>query len=315
MASQTTSTGSGAGLGSATRHLGNTAATALAPAVWGTTYLVTTEFLPAGQPLWSAAIRALPAGLLLLAITRTLPRGGWWWRAGVLGTLNIGAFLTLLFVAAYRLPGGLAATVIATQPLLVAGLAWVLLAERPTRWRLGWGITGVLGVAMMVLREQVHLDLLGIGAAVAAAIVMATGIVLTRRWSRPVGVWAFTGWQLTAGGLVITVLAALTENPPSSLDLAALAGYAWLAIPGALLAYGFWFRGIGRLPVTAVSFLGLLSPVVATGLGWLVLGQSLTLIQTLGFLVALVSILTAQLPPATIHRIGARRSERTAILR
>ena len=56
-------------------RLHTTAITALAPMAWGTTYLVTTELLPPGRPLTAAVLRALPAGLLLLAITRTLPRG------------------------------------------------------------------------------------------------------------------------------------------------------------------------------------------------------------------------------------------------
>ena len=47
------------------------AITALAPLSWGTTYLVTSELLPPGRPLLAAVLRALPAGLLLLALTRT----------------------------------------------------------------------------------------------------------------------------------------------------------------------------------------------------------------------------------------------------
>jgi len=97
--------------------------TALVPVVWGSTYLVTTELLPPGRPLLAAALRALPAGLVLVLLTRRLPRGTWWWRAPVLGALNIGVFFSLLFVAAYRLPGGIAAVILAMQPLLVAALA------------------------------------------------------------------------------------------------------------------------------------------------------------------------------------------------
>ena len=52
--------------------------TALTPVVWGTTYAVTTELLPPGRPLLAAALRALPAGLLLVALTRRLPSGHWW---------------------------------------------------------------------------------------------------------------------------------------------------------------------------------------------------------------------------------------------
>lgn len=282
-----------------------TALAALAPISWGTTYLVTTEFLPPDRPVFSGVLRVLPAGLALLLWTRTLPTGSWWWRAGVLGVLNIGAFNALLFVAAYRLPGGVAATLNAVQPLLVAGLALALLGERPTRWRIGWGLAGVVGVALMALRGEAGFDLVGIAAGLAGAASMATGIVLTKRWTRPegVGLLGFTGWQLTAGGLLLVPLAALVEGPPPALDPAALGGYAWLAIVGTLLAYALWFQGLTRLPATAVSFLTLLSPVVATALGWLLLAQPLTAVQAVGFVTAMVSIVAAQITPAAARAL------------
>lgn len=286
--------------------VGLTGLTALAPVIWGTTYLVTTEWLPPDRPLLSGAIRALPAGLVALAIGRRLPHGAWWWRAAVLGTLNIGAFFALLFIAAYRLPGGVAATLSAVQPLIVAGLAFALLGQRPTRWRLGWAVAATVGVAVMVLRGQLTFDVPGIAAGLAGTAAMAAGSVLTQRWGRPVGVLAFTGWQLTAGGLLLTPLALLVEGPPPALSLSALGGYAWLAIIGTLLAYTLWFHGLGRLPVAALSFLPLLSPVVATVLGWLVLAQSLTLAQGLGFALALLSIVAAQLDPDTARDLLRR---------
>lgn len=288
------------------RTAGLTALTALAPATWGTTYIVTSELLPPDRPLLSGAIRALPAGLAVLAITRTLPRGAWWWRAAILGMLNIGAFFALLFIAAYRLPGGVAATLSAVQPLVVAGLAIGLLGERPTKWRLGWGVAGVVGIAMMVLRGELAFDAIGVLAGLAGTAAMASGIVLTKRWGRPVGVMTFTGWQLTAGGLFLAPLALAIEGLPPALDGHAVGGYAWLAVVGTLLAYSLWFRGLGRLPVAALSFLPLLSPAVATVLGWLVLDQSLTPAQTLGFGIAMTSIVAAQLTPNTIRNFITR---------
>ena len=272
---------------------------ALAPITWGTTYLVTTEWLPPDRPLLSAALRALPAGLLVLAATRTLPKDGWWWRAVVLGVLNIGAFFALLFMAAYRLPGGVASTLGAVQPLVVAGLAIPLLGERPTGWRLGWGIAGTVGVAVMVLRGQVGFDPVGIVAGLLGTAAMASGVVLTKRWGRPegVGVLAFTGWQLTAGGLFLAPLALGIEGWPPALTGVNVAGYAWLGGVGTLLAYALWFNGVGRLPVAALSFLPLLSPAVATLLGAFVLHQSLTVAQGVGFGLALLSIAAAQFRP------------------
>ncbi|PSL01588.1 putative blue pigment (indigoidine) exporter [Haloactinopolyspora alba] len=291
-----------------TRTAGLTALTALAPLTWGTTYLVTTELLPPDRPLLSGAIRALPAGLVVLAFTRTLPRGDWWWRAALLGTLNIGAFFALLFVAAYRLPGGVAATLGAVQPLVIAGIAVVLLNERPTRWRLGWGVAGVAGVGLMVLRGHLGFDPVGVVAGLSGTAAMATGVVLTKRWGRPVGLLTFTGWQLTAGGLFLAPIALVVKGAPPPLDVSALAGYAWLGVAGTMVAYALWFQGVGRLPVAPTSFLPLLSPAMATALGWLVLDESLTPAQLAGFTLALVSIAAAQLTPRALGR--ARRAVR-----
>src|SRR5437763_816259 len=98
--------------------------TALAPLIWGTTYIVTTEFLPPDRPLLAGLMRALPVGVLLLLLFRRLPKGIWWGRTLVLGALNIGLFFPLFFLAVYRLPGGVAATLSAFQPFLVALFGW-----------------------------------------------------------------------------------------------------------------------------------------------------------------------------------------------
>src|SRR5688572_17736354 len=219
------------------------AATAVTPALWGTTYLVTTEFLPAGRPLLAAAARALPAGLLLigtvavLAGRRALPRGAWWWRAPLLGTLNIGIFFALLFVAAYRLPGGVAAVLGALGPFVVAGLAFALLGERPARRALVAAAIGVGGVSLLVLRSTVALDPIGIAAAAGGTLTMSLGTVLGRRWGTPDGfprrttaLLALTGWQLTAGGLLLVPVALAVEGPPPSVTVTNVAGFGYLTL-------------------------------------------------------------------------------------
>lgn len=269
--------------------------TAFAPAVWGTTYVVTTELLPPGHPLFAALIRALPAGVLVLALTRVLPHGHWWWKAGVLGVLNIGLFFPLLFVAAERLPGGVAATLGATQPLIVVALAAGLLGERPSAWRTGWAVAGAIGVGMVVLGPAAGFDAVGVLAGLLMACSMALGVTLTKRWGRPddVGATAYAGWLLTAGGLFLLPLTALVEDAPP-IDGPAAAGYLWLGLVGGLIAYVLWFRGIGALPVTATALLGLLSPLVAAGLGVVVLGQTLGAVQLLGFALALTAMVAGQ---------------------
>lgn len=281
-----------------------TALTAIAPAVWGTTYLVTTELLPPDHPLFAALVRALPAGLAALLISRTLPRGDWWWKIAVLGTPNIGAFLPLLFVAAERLPGGIAATLGAAQPIMVAFLVVAILGERLSGWRVGWGVIGLVGVGLVVLGPGAALDPVGVAAGLAGALSMGLGVVLTKRWGRPDGVSALglAGWQLTAGGLVLQVPALVIEGVPAAIDAPAVAGYLWLGLIGGLLTYTLWFAGIRSLPVTATALLGLLSPLVAAALGVLVVGETLDPIQLAGFVLALAAMLAGQLTPRQATR-------------
>lgn len=282
-------------------RVGWTALTAIAPAVWGTTYIVTTHMLPDGHPLFAALMRSLPAGLIAILIARHLPRGSWWWKSLVLGALNMGAFFPLLFLAAQHLPGGVAAVLGAAQPIVVAFLAVAILHEKVSAWRVVWGVIGMIGVALVVLGPEAALSPLGVLAGLGGAASMGTGVVLTKKWDRPEGVSAIglAGWQLTAAGIVLFVPAMLIDGVPPDIDATAVAGYLWLSLIGALATYSLWFSGIRRLPVTATALLGLLSPLVAAVLGAAIAGEALTLTQLTGFAIALTALVAGQLTPST----------------
>ena len=268
--------------------------TALAPIIWGSTYIVTSQGLPPDRPFTAALIRVLPAGVLLLLLTRQMPARQHGARLLVLATLNIGAFQALLFVAAYRLPGGLAAVLGAIQPLIVMALAWALDGKTPARLTFWAAVVGVLGMAALLISPQTVYEPIGIAAALLGAGCMACGVWLTRRWQLPLPVLALTGWQLLIGGLMLAPLAWLVDAPLPALTPLQLAAYAYLCLAGALLAYSLWFRGIARLPTVAVASLGLLSPLTAIVLGWVFLSQSMTGMALAGLCVVLASVFAVQ---------------------
>lgn len=287
----------------------DSAFTVLAPVVWGSTYLVTTQLLPPDRPLLAAAVRALPGGLILTLAGRRLPQGHWWWRILVLGALNIGVFFYLLFVAAYHLPGGVAALVGSVQPVFVLLLSALLLRTAIRGWQVWACVLGTVGVGMLVLGPEAGLDTIGVVAGLGGAVCMASGIVLTKHWGRPpgVGLLTFTGWQLAAGGLLIAPVALLGEGLPDRVTWTNLAGFAYLSLVGALLAYALWFRGIERLPALTVSLLGFASPLAATVLGFLFLREGLTPVQGAGAVAVVTAVLLAQRSTAREAR-GARGS-------
>ena len=284
--------------------------TALAPIAWGSGYYVTETFLPPDRPLFAATVRALPFGLLLLAFRPALPRGAWWWRALVLGTLNIGAFFFLFFVAAYRLPGGLAATLTATAPIAVMLLAWALVRERPRAASALGAAVGAGGVALLVLQAGFTVDPVGVAASLGAVATSSLGYVLVKRWQPPVDLLTFTAWQLVAGGLMLLPVALVVEGAPPRLDLPAVGGFLYIGLAGTVLAYVVWFRGLRRLPAGAVALVGLLNPVAGTVIGVVLAGEAFGWTQALGMLLVLGGVLAGQ--PA-IAGLARRRTTVAAV--
>lgn len=269
---------------------------ALTPVIWATTYYLTTEFLPPDRPWLAATVRSLPTGLVLVIGSR-LPRGRWWGRFVVLSLLYSSAFMPLLFVAAYRLPGGVAAVINSIGPIVVVLLSAPLLKARIRGLDLLGGLMGVAGVALLVLTDEARLDMWGVAAMVAAVLMMSLGNVLTKRWGTPAGMNSaqVTGWLFLIGGLTLLPLTLLVEGVPPVLTARNLWGYTYLVLIGGILSYGLWFWALHRLNPVAVTFLSLINPVTASLLGWVLLGQQLNPWQLGGAGIVLFSVLLGQL--------------------
>jgi len=283
--------------------------TSVAPVVWGSTYFVTQHFLPPDRPLFGGAVRALPIGLLMLAFTRKLPHGDWWWKVAVLGTLNIGAFFALIYLAALRLPGGLAATLTAISPILMILLAWPLLGERPRVLSLIGSVVGLLGVGLLVLRAGFVVDALGVIASLGAVSMASLGFVLVKRWKPPVDLLPFTAWQLVAGGLLLLPAALIVEGAPPHLDGKAIGGFVYIGVISTGLAYGVWFRGLRRMEAGAVALIGLINPVVGTLLGVVFGHEKFGTVQLIGVAAVFFGVLAGQ---PSVHHLMQRRFARAA---
>ena len=197
----------------------------------------------------------------------------------------------MLFIAAYRLPGGVAAIVGGLQPLVVAVLASRVLQERLTARVVFAGSSGLLGVCLIVLQAQSRLDAVGLAAAIGGTLSMASGIVLAKKWGQPASPLTTTAWQLIAGGLFLLVLTIAIEGLITTpLTLPNMMGFSYLSVVGTAFAYVVWFRGIAQLPASTTAFLGLLSPVVAILLGWMIAGEDLAPLQVAGVVIVLGSI-------------------------
>jgi probable blue pigment (indigoidine) exporter len=281
---------------------------AITPIIFGTTYLLTTQFLPPGRPLLAALMRSLPTGLVLIIGSRLPPRR-WLIRFLILSVLYASGLFPLLFIAAYRLPGGVAAVINSLTPILVVIISVPLLHSRIKAVQVVAGLLGIGGVALLVLRSNARLDALGLLAMLGAVTMMGVATVLTKRWGHPQGMNAVsvTGWTLLFGGLALLPVTLLVEGLPDQLTARNIGGLIYLVLISGITAYALWFWGLRRLSASSVTFLSLLNPVVAALLGWVVLGQRLNHWQILGAVVVLASVVLGQAP--RLPRRAALRSQ------
>ena len=266
---------------------------AVAPVVWGSTYYVTHEFLPADRPLWGATLRALPAGLLLLALRRRRPRGHWWWRSMVLGLLNVGAFFVLIYVAAQALPVSVS---MATSPLTM--MVVVVDGRQPAAVPDGCrrGHRRCLADARPGGRAAGRL------ASVTAMLFSSLGYVLAKRWRgevawrRPRG----NSWRVVCSWSRWRWLSRARRRPWTP----AVLGFVYVSGVATALAFVAWFAGLAHLRTSTVALIGLLNPVTGVLLGTLVAGEGFTPWQLGGLLLVLAGVAAGQVARPMLTRAG-----------
>ncbi|WP_239066075.1 DMT family transporter [Microbacterium hibisci] len=272
--------------------------TAIAPIAWGSGYVVTRSLLPADAPLWGGVLRALPAGLLVLLLARRLPHGSWWWRSLVLGTLNVGGFFVLVYIAGQRLPSSLAATLMSASAAMMLLFAWLLLRRRPRLASAVGATVGLVGVGVMLGFEAEGADPWGVAASLGAMLASSLGFVLTSRWGADVPALPMTAWQLIGGSVVLLPVAVIVEGPPPALTVSSAAGFAYLTLIATALAYVAWFSGLRHLAPGVVGVVGLLNPVTGVVLGVAVAGEAFGAPQVVGVGLVLAGIVLGAVTPA-----------------
>lgn len=282
--------------------------------LWGTAMVAMKGVMPHTTPLFLAAMRLLPAGVLVMLFAaigkRPQPRGwpAWLW-IGLFAIVDGALFQGFLATGLVRTTAGLGSVTIDSQPLAVAVMSAWLFQERIGIVGIAGLVLGVMGISCVALpSEWVSQLMTGASAShieplalfdsgewlmVLAALSMAVGTVLIRfivKYADPV---VATAWHMILGGIPLAIGSVLSEsNQWTQLD-----GGGWLAIAystvfGSAISYGlfFYFASSGNL--TSLSSLTFLTPVFALFFGSLFLGETLDSLQWFGVALTLVSIVT-----------------------
>ncbi|CAH7109929.1 EamA family transporter [Vibrio chagasii] len=254
---------------------------------WGTTYAVTQFTLQEWPPLLLGALRALPAGLLLLAVKPTLPKKGEWQIIFTLGLINIATFFGLIFVMALTLPSAISGVGMISVPVFAMIFHWIVKKQRPHLIQALSGI-GLVTLAWILFNpSQIALNPIGLGAMFAAIMCIVIGSSITKSLGNRMHWWKVLTWQLILGGVILSVASGVHAfidpqpyvNAVTHFDTRNAMGLVWVIGLNTALGYGMYVWLLQRMTVVDFTFGGIANPVAGIVTGMVLMGESFTAVQ------------------------------------
>ena len=288
--------------------------------VWGSTYYAIAEMVRTLPPLLAAGFRYVVAGLLMLAFLvardrwqrrRGVDPGRWlrqpsgaeWLTASVVGVLLLLGGNGGVVLGELRIPSGVAAVIIATVPIWMNVADGILIGRGPSRLATGGLLVGLLGVGILLYPSggADALDPIGIVLVVAASLSWTAGSLIARRGPLPRNQLLGSGMEMLAGGVALGIVGLLTgeaaQADPGRFSTSSLLAVLYLVVIGSLLAFSAYTWLLSHVAISTVSTYAYVNPIVAVGLGTILLHEQITprmLFAALLILGAVVAMVTGR---------------------
>jgi drug/metabolite transporter (DMT)-like permease len=267
--------------------------------VWGSTYLAIHYAVETIPPLVTAGIRHAVAGSILLAwawVRGFRPTRENWVAGFVLGALFFLVGHGTLHWAEQYVGSGLAALLIATEPMFIVVLAWLVNRQKISRVSaLGLGL-GVAGVAILTGFEMSikGSSLLGLLAVLLGSLSWSAGVVITPRLKLPSDALGRTALPTLCGAAMLLIAAGVTgefhATHWSTISMRSVFGLGYLITFGSIVAFTSYTWLLQRCPPALVATHTYANPIVAVLLGWLLASEPLTLRLVLASVAILAAI-------------------------
>jgi drug/metabolite transporter (DMT)-like permease len=254
--------------------------------IWGSTYLAIRYAVETIPPLLVVAARHTIAGVILLAWAWARgfrPRREHWISGLIVGALFFLIGHGLLHWAEQYVASGLAALLIATEPMFILVLAWMIGQQRISRVSALGLALGVAGVGILTLADlsAKGSTLLGVVAVLVGSISWAAGVVISPKLTLPDDSLARTAVPLVCGAALVWIAAFATGEFHrfhwASISLRSIGGLVYLIVFGSIIAFTAYMWLLQRCPPTLVATHTYANPVVAVLLGWLLASEPLNL--------------------------------------
>ncbi len=257
--------------------------------VWGSTYLAIRFGLESIPPFLMSGLRYFVAGAILFAAAKRMgaPRIE---ARDLVPAFTCGALLLLcgnggVVWAEQRISSGLAALLIATEPLFIVLLQALPPERHVPRGRALFGVAlGLLGVALLLSPARLggeRVDLLGAAVVLFAAFTWALGSLFARRFTPARSPLQATALQMLAGGALLLALSTAVGEwarfSPAHVSARSWAALLYLMVFGSLLGFTVYVWLLRTASPNLVSTYAFVNPVVAMFLGWLLAAEPVSL--------------------------------------
>jgi drug/metabolite transporter (DMT)-like permease len=258
--------------------------------IWGSTYLAIRVGVESIPPLILAGARNLTFGLLLYPLLRwktgLRPTAANWRAACVTGCLLLFLGNGIVCVAEQRVPSGVTALLVATVSLWMVLVDWLRPGGVRPVWRVGLGLlVGFSGLLLMVGPKNLggagRIDPVGVALLVFASLAWACGSVYSKHSEMPSSPLLGASMQGISGGIALWIAAAFSGEL-GRFHFAAVSSRSWFALAylivfGSMLGFTAYIYILKHSTATRVATYAFVNPVVALFLGWLLLGEPITL--------------------------------------
>jgi drug/metabolite transporter (DMT)-like permease len=275
---------------------------AIASVGWGLNFPIMKHLLTEWPPLSSRGLCGIAgaAALALIALARQqklrVPKA-MWLRLLLVSTLSLGGWVAFMGLALLWLSASEAAVLGISIPVWVAFLAWPILGERLSWLRALSLMVALAGIAVLIGGNGFDASvekLPGILCALAGAVCVGLGTVLTKHFPLAMPPLSLAAWQVGLGCLPVAIIGLAVEQP----QLAALSSIGWasmiyITLIQFCLCYVCWFAALERLPAATASIGTLLVPVVGVLAAAVMLHEPLGLREIAALVITLGGVAVA----------------------
>jgi drug/metabolite transporter (DMT)-like permease len=270
--------------------------------IWGTTYLAIRYAVETIPPLVTAGVRHTTAGLILFGYCWSRgfrPRREHWFAGAVLGALFFLIGHGSLHWAEQHVSSGLAALLVASEPLWILGIGAAMKQEK-INWMNGVGLLlGMIGVGVLTFREFMQASNMswGMGAVLIGAAAWAVGVCISPRLRLPADAMGRAAIPLVCGAGMLLVAAGVSgefsQVDLHSVSLRSGLGLLYLITFGSVIAFTAYTWLLQHCSATLVATHSFVNPLVAVLAGWLWASEPMSgriIVATLVILGAIVLI-------------------------